>query len=185
MLSRRIRAVAPVASTLVLGLLATATGFGRRVPRHGWHGPEIGDPSPQLSRTRVTQRTKVLVGLAVAVAAGAIGGGAYAYKQNQQREASAVALTGGDPTRAEAHFLHFGCAGCHQIPGVRGPSGRIGPPLDDVARRVYVGGMLTNTPEHMVAWIVNPRAFNPKTAMPVTGISPREARDVAAYLYAR
>jgi cytochrome c len=185
MFSRRIKAVAPVASTLVLGLLATATGFGRRVPRHGWHGPEIGDPSPRPRPTRVATRTKALIGVVVLVAASAIGGGAYVYKQNQDREARAVALTGGDPSRAEAHFLHYGCAGCHQIPGVRGPSGRIGPPLGDVARRVYVGGMLTNTPEHMVAWIVNPRAFNPKTAMPVTGISSKEARDVAAYLYAR
>jgi cytochrome c1 len=45
--------------------------------------------------------------------------------------------------------------------------------------------MVTNTPEHMVAWIVDPHAINPKTAMPVTGISQREAKDVAAYLYAQ
>ena len=32
-------------------------------------------------------------------------------------------------------------------------------------------------------WIVNPKQFDPRTAMPVTGISLGEARDVAAYLY--
>jgi cytochrome c2 len=37
----------------------------------------------------------------------------------------------------------------------------------------------------MIRWIVNPRAVNPGTAMPVTGISPAEARHVAAYLYAQ
>jgi cytochrome c1 len=31
--------------------------------------------------------------------------------------------------------------------------------------------------------IVNPKQFTPQTAMPITGISEREARDVAAYLY--
>jgi hypothetical protein len=29
----------------------------------------------------------------------------------------------------------------------------------------------------------DPRAIDDKTAMPVTGIGPEEARDVAAYLY--
>jgi cytochrome c1 len=45
--------------------------------------------------------------------------------------------------------------------------------------------MLLNTPENLVRWIVDPRAVNPHTAMPVTGISAAEARDVVAYLYAR
>jgi cytochrome c len=37
----------------------------------------------------------------------------------------------------------------------------------------------------MVRWIVNPQQFSPQTAMPATGITEEEARDVAAYLYAR
>ena len=76
----------------------------------------------------------------------------------------------------------YGCAGCHTIPGVRGASGRVGPPLQRFAGRVYVGGVLTNRPDHLVRWIVNPRAVSPRTAMPVTGISEAEARHVAAYL---
>jgi cytochrome c1 len=51
-----------------------------------------------------------------------------------------------------------------------------------LAGRVYLGGVLTNSPDHLVRWIVNPRAVSPKTAMPVTGISDAEARHVAAYL---
>jgi cytochrome c1 len=54
--------------------------------------------------------------------------------------------------------------------------------LQRFAGQVYVGGALTNRPDNIVRWIVNPRAVSPKTAMPVTGISEREARDVAAYL---
>jgi cytochrome c2 len=128
---------------------------------------------------------RVLIALAVLVVAAAVGLAAYSSKRSQDREATATALTGGDPARGEAAILRHGCAGCHVIPGVRGPSGRVGPPLEDVARRVYLGGVVTNTPEHMIAWIVDPRAIDAKTAMPVTGISAREARDVAAYLYSR
>jgi cytochrome c2 len=105
-------------------------------------------------------------------------------KRSREREAQAVALTQGDPVRGRAHLLRYGCAGCHVIPGVREPSGRVGPSLEDVARRVYIGGVVTNTPDHMIDWIVDPRALSPRTAMPVTGISRSEARDVAAYLYA-
>jgi cytochrome c1 len=45
--------------------------------------------------------------------------------------------------------------------------------------------MVTNTPTNMVQWIVNPKEINPRTAMPVTGISDKQARDVAAYFYSR
>ena len=34
-------------------------------------------------------------------------------------------------------------------------------------------------------WIVDPRKVDPKSAMPATGITPEDARDVAAYLYAQ
>jgi hypothetical protein len=33
--------------------------------------------------------------------------------------------------------------------------------------------------------IATPRAINPHSAMPVIGISERQARDLAAFLYAR
>jgi cytochrome c2 len=61
----------------------------------------------------------------------------------------------------------------------------VGPNLADLSRRVYIGGVATNTPDNLMNWIVNPREIDPKTAMPVTGVSHREARDIAAYLYSR
>jgi cytochrome c len=78
---------------------------------------------------------------------------------------------------------HYGCAGCHTIPGVAGADGLAGPPLSSLSQRVYIGGVLPNTPDNLLAWIVDPRAANPRTAMPVTGIADQDARDVAAYLY--
>jgi cytochrome c1 len=52
----------------------------------------------------------------------------------------------------------------------------------DLGARVYLGGRLTNTPGNLIRWIEDPRAVDPQTAMPTTGISKREARDMAAYL---
>ena len=51
--------------------------------------------------------------------------------------------------------------------------------------RVYIGGVATNSPDHLIQWIVDPQQFSPRSAMPATGISEAEARDVAAYLYAQ
>lgn len=35
----------------------------------------------------------------------------------------------------------------------------------------------------MIRWIENPSAIDPKTAMPNMGVTVRDARDIAAYLY--
>ncbi|MFE1599579.1 c-type cytochrome [Methylobacterium sp. ID0610] len=102
-----------------------------------------------------------------------------------EARAIAVALTGGDPARAPALITRYGCGGCHTIPGAPGADGKVAAPLDGLRQRVYLGGVLRNTAPNLVAWIVDPPAHAPRTAMPVTGITPDEARDVAAYLYAQ
>jgi cytochrome c1 len=110
-----------------------------------------------------------------------------ASEQMRQRDRDtrqmAVALTQGDPDRAPALLVRYGCAGCHAIPGVSGANGQIGPPLGGIAGRVYIGGVTLNQPENLIRWIVDPRSVDPRTAMPVTGITLEEARDVAAFLY--
>jgi cytochrome c2 len=127
-----------------------------------------------------------LISLAVAVLVLAAAGGlGYAAMKRSETVRLARQLTGGDPERAAELMRNFGCAGCHSIPGVTGARGLTGPPLTDIARRVYVAGVLPNTPENMAQFIVNPRASLPNGAMPVTGIDAQGARDIAAYLYAR
>ena len=109
----------------------------------------------------------------------------HRIEQRRQRVALARILTGGESDRAPQLMITYGCAGCHQIPGLAGPRGRVGPPLGRVAERIYIGGVVANTPENLVRWIVDPKALAPRTAMPVTGVSEMQARDIAAYLYAQ
>jgi mono/diheme cytochrome c family protein len=104
--------------------------------------------------------------------------------RSQQRQALAASIIGGDPSKAPEHIQHFGCAGCHTIAGIRGAGGLVGPALQQLRDRVFVGSR-PNTAENLIEWIVNPRAINPHSPMPVTGISERQARDVVAFLYAR
>jgi cytochrome c2 len=48
---------------------------------------------------------------------------------------------------------------------------------------MYVAGMLPNTPDNLMHWIREPKAVNPKTAMPQLGVTERDAADIAAYIY--
>jgi mono/diheme cytochrome c family protein len=132
-------------------------------------------------------RRKRIMLVAVLVASAAAGVAAYAYGVERAREKKdlAVALTRGNPALAASHMIYFGCGGCHTIPGVPGARGLVGPPLNGAKNRMYLGGVVENTPKNLIQWIVDPRALDPKSAMPKTGISEAQARDVAAYLYAR
>jgi len=109
----------------------------------------------------------------------------FARSERQQKVNVAGALTGGDPTRAPSLIRRYGCAGCHTISGIPGGDGQVGGSLDGLRARVYIAGVASNTPDHLVQWIVTPQTFSPRTAMPATGITEAEARDVAAYLYAQ
>lgn len=111
--------------------------------------------------------------------------GGRAIKDTLQNQETAKVMTGGDASRAPALIRRFGCAGCHDIPGVGGADGKVGGSLSDLRKRVYLGGVLNNNADNLVQWIVLPQKFSPRSAMPATGISEPEARDVAAYLYSR
>jgi cytochrome c2 len=95
----------------------------------------------------------------------------------------AAAVTRGNPEAGKALIPRYGCNACHTIPGIRGSHGAAGPALGGIVGRMYIAGVLTNTPDHMVKWIQDPPAIDPKTAMPNLGLTEREARDITAYLY--
>ncbi len=97
-----------------------------------------------------------------------------------QQDAPAL---GGDPENGRLLLRQFACGSCHSIPGVANAGGKVGPPLEGIARRVYLGGVLPNTPENMAAFIRAPQKADPRTAMPDMGVSEPHARDMVAYLY--
>ena len=108
----------------------------------------------------------------------------YSISSGDTDRALAAALTGGNPDRAPPLLRRYGCTGCHTISALTGADGKVAPPLQQLRKRVYIAGKLTNTPTNLVQWIVSPQHISPGSAMPDTGISEAEARDVAAFLYA-
>ena len=56
--------------------------------------------------------------------------------------ADAALITGGDSNRGRLAMRERGCGSCHQIPGVPGARGRVGPPLEGFAYREYIAGEL-------------------------------------------
>jgi mono/diheme cytochrome c family protein len=126
-----------------------------------------------------TATAVIVVGL---LAVGAYAGNQFEAQTRLQQRVTAL-THGGDPVAGREALARSSCGGCHQIPGVRGASGKVGPPLTAFSGRAYIGGRLQNTPPNLISWIVNPHATDPQSAMPPTGVSPEQARDMAAYLY--
>jgi len=93
------------------------------------------------------------------------------------------AVPGGNAHNGAKLIARVGCGACHMIPGIDGADGKVGPPLSDVADRIYLAGVVANTPENMIAWLKAPQSFVPGNVMPNLELSDHEARDIAAYLY--
>jgi cytochrome c len=119
-------------------------------------------------------------GTALRLAAAAAVCLAAAGCQRQERQAPAV--DGGDAAAGRALIRFYGCGSCHEIPGIPGARGTIGSPLTDWGARRMIAGELPNSPEYLIAWILDPQAIRPGTAMPTMGIEVAEARHMAAYL---
>ena len=99
------------------------------------------------------------------------------------KEPRQSAGNGSDAERGRLLLRQYGCGSCHSIPGVAAATANVGPPLEGVAHRVYLGGVLPNTPENMASWIRDPQRYDPLTAMPDMQVPEQEARDMVAYLY--
>ena len=100
-----------------------------------------------------------------------------------EQDAPPPAALTGDPERGKLLLRQYGCGACHSIPGVPAAQGNVGPPLDAIAKRVYLAGVLPNTPENMVRWIRVPQELAPGTAMPNLQVPEPHAQDMVAYLY--
>ncbi|HEX6513800.1 MAG TPA: c-type cytochrome [Chloroflexota bacterium] len=90
----------------------------------------------------------------------------------------------GDPNAGRTLFVARGCEGCHTLSGVPEATGVAGPRLDNVAvRGTIAGDQIPGTPENLARWIFDPASLKPSTTMPRPGVTPEEARDLAAFLY--
>lgn len=130
----------------------------------------------RLGTTATDAATRVLP-LLVCVALAALG----ACRPSASEEASII--TGGDVQRGKIAVVRYGCQSCHTIPKIEGANATVGPPLDRIAVRGYLGGHLSNTPDNMVRWIQHPQLVDPKNVMPELGVTDQDARDIAAFLY--
>jgi cytochrome c1 len=89
----------------------------------------------------------------------------------------------GDADHGKTLIQQKACGSCHQIPGIPGANGMVGPPLVHIGKRTVIAGMLPNTPDNMVRWLMDPQKIVPGNAMPNTELNDHDAHDVAAYLY--
>ncbi|MDK3257580.1 c-type cytochrome [Blastococcus capsensis] len=89
----------------------------------------------------------------------------------------------GAPQAGQELLREYGCLACHQVPGVPGPQGSVGPPLGGIADRRTIAGSLPNTPDNLALWILAPQEINPDTLMPDVGVTVEDVDDIVAYLY--
>jgi len=96
---------------------------------------------------------------------------------------AAQLTNGGNARSGRIEIRKYGCNACHEIDGVPGARGLIGPPLDAIGRRYFIAGELPNNPQNLMLWIQHPKQVEPHTAMPEMGVTEQDSRDIAAYLY--
>jgi cytochrome c1 len=87
-----------------------------------------------------------------------------------------------DPRQGQRLLAQYQCGSCHAIPGVAASRGLQGPSLAAFGRRSYIAGRIPNNADTLARWIAMPAALVPDTTMPSMGVSPAEARAMAAYL---
>ncbi|HUD29162.1 MAG TPA: c-type cytochrome [Novosphingobium sp.] len=84
--------------------------------------------------------------------------------------------------RGKAATEELGCGACHRIPGIW-PEGTTGPPLAGFAKRGLIAGKLPNRPGELAAYLLDPPATVPGTAMPKVPMTRQQAADIAAFLH--
>jgi cytochrome c2 len=92
-------------------------------------------------------------------------------------------VQGGDANTGRLLVSQYQCGACHKIPETRGAGGEFGPTLEGFGKLSYIAGRIPNQPERLVAWLMDPPALKPGTAMPAMGLTEQEARHMAAFLY--
>lgn len=134
---------------------------------------------------RPDSRYLLFAGFAILILIGLVGFvlAANPVRQGPRDTRAVVHTVEGDREQGRQLLNHYGCATCHQIDGIGQGRTYVGPPLINWPQRRYIAGNLPNTPENSIAWIIDPQAIEPGTAMPNLGVTKEEARHMSAYLY--
>ena len=84
--------------------------------------------------------------------------------------------------QAQITLRQYACDTCHIIGDMVGPYTHVGPSLEDWHRRKYIAGVLPNTTDNLVRWIMDPQEISPHTLMPDLEVTEPHARTMARYL---
>lgn len=84
--------------------------------------------------------------------------------------------------RGQTVLRQYACENCHRIDDMVGPDTHIGPSLLHWSQRKYIAGVLPNTRDNLVRWIVSPHEVSPGTLMPSLGVPQAHAQEMATYL---
>jgi len=99
-----------------------------------------------------------------------------------RQQSSSPVVTGGSVALGRKAIARYGCGSCHLIPGVKGARGLAAPPLIHFSKRTFIAGELANTPSNLERWVQHPKDVEPGTDMPELGVTPDDARNIAAFL---
>lgn len=102
---------------------------------------------------------------------------------------AALSLEGADPKQGRELLDAKGCGSCHAFGGVAPLAGGVAPKLGEKELRaaVALAPDLRWTRDRfgaaeLAAWLADPKAVKPDTAMPLTPLTPAEIKDISAYL---
>ncbi len=96
--------------------------------------------------------------------------------------AGACSNASSDIERGRELAQQYQCGTCHIIPGVNAANGTVAATLESFGRRAYIAGHVPNSDQNLTRWIIDPPAVVPGTLMPSMGVTPGDARLLAAYL---
>lgn len=91
--------------------------------------------------------------------------------------ALAIAAPASARESGERLFTRKGCVACHALKGHEGADGTLGPDLSKLFK-----AKPAHDPKELAAFIRDPQAERPGSAMPTFGLSQAQAEALAAYL---
>lgn len=87
-----------------------------------------------------------------------------------------------DPVAAGQQIVETVCAACHLVEGTSA-AGTVGPELTNFANQDQIADVIENNEENLRAWLADPPAVKPGTAMPDLGLTEAQIDALVAYLY--